>query len=133
MADDTDGALAAALMEALGNGAEGLDALAQRLNEAGPALASGGRWSADVLAAELAGRAGVPPKRAIASSVAPAYDTGRARLPHRLRSARNRSASSGSVSRSSCGVMKPVPCMPSRIAVRTAASRSRSVRCTRVP
>jgi phenylpropionate dioxygenase-like ring-hydroxylating dioxygenase large terminal subunit len=83
MADDTDGALAAALMEALGNGAEGLDALAQRLNEAGPALASGGRWSADVLAAELAGRAGVPPKRAIASSVAPAYDTGRARLPAR--------------------------------------------------
>ncbi len=80
MADEDGyaGALAAQLMEALGAGASDLSALATRLNETGPAP-SAGAWTPDVLAAELARIAIVPPKAVISPIVVPAYDAERAR------------------------------------------------------
>jgi len=81
MADEYEGALAAQLMEALGAGAADLAALATRLNEAGPTPVGGTRWSPEVLAAELARLAIVPPKPAMERTVTPAYDPERARWP----------------------------------------------------
>ena len=80
MADEDGyaGALAAQLMEALGAGASDLSALATRLNETGPAP-SVGAWTPDLLAAELARIAIVPPKAVVSPSVVPIYDAERAR------------------------------------------------------
>ena len=81
MADEDGyaGALAAQLMEALGAGASDLEALATRLNQAGPAPAAGPAWTPDVLAAELARIAIVPPKAAVSRNLVPEYDANRAR------------------------------------------------------
>lgn len=83
MADDYETALAAQLMEALGAGAADLTDLAGRLNASGPAPAHGERWSPDGLADELARRAEIPAKPAVARSIEADYDAGRARRPAR--------------------------------------------------
>lgn len=78
-----ESALAGQLMEAFGGGAVELTDLAQRLNEGGPPPAHGERWSPDVLVAELARLADVPPKATVARSIAADYDVERARWPAR--------------------------------------------------
>jgi phenylpropionate dioxygenase-like ring-hydroxylating dioxygenase large terminal subunit len=83
MSDEYEGGLAAHLMESLGAGAVELADLAGRLNDAGPSPPHGERWSVDVLAAELARLAVVPPKPASAPTLVADYDIERARWPAR--------------------------------------------------
>jgi phenylpropionate dioxygenase-like ring-hydroxylating dioxygenase large terminal subunit len=83
MSVEYEGALAGHLMEALGAGAAELTDLARQLAEAGLPPAHGERWSPDVLAAELARLADVPPKVASGRSIVADYDIERARWPAR--------------------------------------------------
>jgi len=83
MPDDYDVALAANLMEALAAGAAEPAELARHLNGSGPAPLRGERWSPDLLAAELARLADVPPKAVRARAIDADYDVERARRPAR--------------------------------------------------